>query len=78
MSTLCMSQCDPPFEKSWLRPCDMGQARKSHRIVCSLSVFSRLYLKVWTMASMQKGSISDPLYEALLGSKLKYKLCYGV
>ena len=20
MSTLCMSQCDPPFEKSWLRP----------------------------------------------------------
>ena len=21
MSTLCMNQCDPPFEKSWLRPC---------------------------------------------------------
>ena len=21
MSTLCMSQCDPPFEKSWLRLC---------------------------------------------------------
>ena len=20
MSTFCMSQCDPPFEKSWLRP----------------------------------------------------------
>ena len=24
MSTLCMSQCDPPFEKSWLRPCIMS------------------------------------------------------
>ena len=20
-STLCLTECDPPFEKSWLRPC---------------------------------------------------------
>ena len=27
MSTLCMSQCDPPFEKSWLRPCESVRQR---------------------------------------------------
>ena len=26
MSTLCMSQCDPPFEKSWLRPCSLSSS----------------------------------------------------
>ena len=32
MSTLCMSQCDPPFEKSWLRPWGLGYKYKKKLI----------------------------------------------